>query len=88
MERSNTRILTTHAGSLPRPPKLLDLLVSLSKREPVDEASLAAEVDAVTPADLARLTGRILGERRAAVAVLGPKAALKAAPAFEAALFG
>ncbi len=48
MKRSDTRILTTHAGSLPRPPKLLDLLVSLSKREPVDAASLAAEVHAAT----------------------------------------
>ncbi len=48
MKRSDGRILTTHAGSLPRPPKLLDLLVSLSKREPVAAASLAAEVRAAT----------------------------------------
>ena len=54
----------------------------------LDPLSVAAEVDAVTPADLVRLTGRILDERKAAVAVLGPKAALKAAPAFEKALFG
>jgi 5-methyltetrahydropteroyltriglutamate--homocysteine methyltransferase len=48
MKRSDGRILTTHAGSLPRPPKLLDLLVSVSKREAVDEAQLAAEVHTAT----------------------------------------
>jgi len=50
--------------------------------------ALAAEVDAVQPADLVRLTETILASRRSAVAVLGPKASLKAAPAFERALFG
>jgi predicted Zn-dependent peptidase len=54
----------------------------------LDPEAVAAEVDAVTPADLVRLTGRILESRRAAVAVLGPRAALKAAPVFERALFG
>jgi predicted Zn-dependent peptidase len=54
----------------------------------LDPETLAAEIDAVTPADLARLTGRILAQRRTAVAVLGPRPALKAAPAFERALFG
>jgi predicted Zn-dependent peptidase len=54
----------------------------------LEPEAVAEEVDAVTPADLARLTGRILDSRRAAVAVLGPKAALKAAPVFEQALFG
>jgi predicted Zn-dependent peptidase len=54
----------------------------------LDPAALAAEVEAVTAADLARLTRTLLDRRRVAVAVLGPKAALKAAPAFEAALFG
>jgi predicted Zn-dependent peptidase len=51
-------------------------------------AQVAAEVDAVTPADLVALTERILAHRRTAMAVLGPKAALRAGPAFEAALFG
>lgn len=46
MLASTDEILTTHAGSLPRPPALLDLLVRLSKREPVDEAALAATVEA------------------------------------------
>ena len=54
----------------------------------LDPEDVAAEVDAVTAADIARLTERILAHRKAAVAVLGPKASLKAAPAFEKALFG
>jgi predicted Zn-dependent peptidase len=54
----------------------------------LEPAEMADKVDAVTPADLARLTGRILDSRKAAVAVLGPKAALKAGPAFGQALFG
>jgi predicted Zn-dependent peptidase len=54
----------------------------------LDPIEVAAEVDAVTPADLVSITERILAHKRAAVAVLGPKAALKAAPAFEQALFG
>ena len=60
----------------------------LSFGRPLDPMDIAAEVDAVTPADLVRLTERVLGQRRAAVAVLGPRPALKAAPAFEKALFG
>ena len=41
MQRSETRILTTHAGSLPRPKALLELLVKKSRREPIDAAALA-----------------------------------------------
>lgn len=48
MLASTNEILTTHAGSLPRPPALLDLLVRVSKREPVDEAELAATVETAT----------------------------------------
>ncbi|MGZ3377156.1 MAG: M16 family metallopeptidase [Phenylobacterium sp.] len=54
----------------------------------LDPTDVAAEVDAVTPADLVKLTEQILAPKKAAVAVLGPKASLKAAPAFETALFG
>ena len=54
----------------------------------LDPAEVAAAVDAVTPADLVAVTERILAPKRAAVAVLGPKAALKAGPAFEKALLG
>jgi predicted Zn-dependent peptidase len=49
---------------------------------------VAAEIDTITADHLVRLTERILAERRAAVAVLGPKSSLKAAAAFEHALFG
>ncbi|WP_293458210.1 pitrilysin family protein [Phenylobacterium sp.] len=55
---------------------------------PLDPDTLANEIDAVTPDRLAALTARILAERKAAVAVLGPKAATPAAAAFEQALFG
>jgi len=54
----------------------------------LDPDDVAAEVDAVSAADIARVTERILAPRKAAVAVLGPKSSLKAAPAFERALFG
>jgi 5-methyltetrahydropteroyltriglutamate--homocysteine methyltransferase len=48
MERSVKRILTTHAGSLPRPPELLGLLVRKSRREPHDAGALAAAAEAAT----------------------------------------
>jgi len=48
----------------------------------------AAEVDAVTADDIVKLTEKILASKRTAVAVLGPKSALKAAGTFERALFG
>lgn len=43
MRRSETRILTTHVGSLPRPPALRDLLVRRDRGEPVDAAALERE---------------------------------------------
>ncbi|CAN5115219.1 pitrilysin family protein [soil metagenome] len=49
-------------------------------------AELAQAVDAVTPADLTRLAGMILGPRKTASAILGAKAALKAGEVFEKAL--
>jgi 5-methyltetrahydropteroyltriglutamate--homocysteine methyltransferase len=46
--RSTDRILSTHTGSLPRPPELLAELVRRDRGEPVDEDALAARVrDAV-----------------------------------------
>jgi len=39
---SNARILTTHAGSLPRPPELTELFTRRSRGAEVDEAALAA----------------------------------------------
>jgi 5-methyltetrahydropteroyltriglutamate--homocysteine methyltransferase len=51
---SDTRILTTHAGSLPRPAALVAMLVRVSRREPVDPAALAAAVEAATHDAIAR----------------------------------
>ena len=42
------RILTTHAGSLPRPARLVDLYTRRANGESVDEAALAAEGEAAT----------------------------------------
>ena len=42
MLRSNDRILTTHTGSLPRPPDLIRLYVRRSRGEAVDPAEIAA----------------------------------------------
>ena len=43
MHASTTRILTTHAGSLPRPPALTRLYTARSRGEAVDEKVMAAE---------------------------------------------
>src|SRR6185437_5923826 len=40
MRRSDQRILTTHVGSLPRDPKLSDLLIRDEAGEKVDQAEL------------------------------------------------
>jgi 5-methyltetrahydropteroyltriglutamate--homocysteine methyltransferase len=42
MQRSDNRILTTHTGSLPRPPELTRLYARRSRGEPVDAAEIAA----------------------------------------------
>ena len=54
MERSERRILTTHAGSLPRPKPLVEMLVRQSRREDVDAAALAAAVRDATRYVVAR----------------------------------
>ena len=46
MKRSEHRFLTTHVGSLPRPPALRDLLVQQDRGEAVDAAALAREAEA------------------------------------------
>ncbi len=51
-------------------------------------AEIAADIEAVEPADLARIGADLMAPGRAAVSVLGPKSALKAADAFQKALFG
>lgn len=45
MKTSEKRILTTHAGSLPRTDKLARLLIERDNDRPVDEAELHREVD-------------------------------------------
>ena len=54
MHRSDARILTTHAGSLPRSRALLELLVRKSRREPVDPVALSAAVEESTRHVVAR----------------------------------
>ena len=44
MIKSDSRILTTHVGSLPRPPALRELLVRQDRGEPVDAAALDREI--------------------------------------------
>ena len=44
MKRSTDRILTTHTGSLPRPPDLLAMIEAKDDGEPYDEAALAQRV--------------------------------------------
>lgn len=55
---------------------------------PLDPIALREAIDRVERQDLTRLAERILAPKRAASAVLGPKSALKAGPAFGKALFG
>ena len=45
---SADRILTTHAGSLPRPPRLVELYAARVAGEPFDEAELVREGEAAT----------------------------------------
>ena len=45
MKRSESRILTTHAGSLPRPKPLVDLQLRMSRGEAVESAALAGAVE-------------------------------------------
>ena len=44
MKRSDTRILTTHVGSLPRGGTLSDLLIRQEKGEAIDEGALSLEM--------------------------------------------
>src|SRR5262245_14772941 len=46
MKRSEQRILTTHVGSLPRPPALRDLLVQQDRGGALDTPALAREAEA------------------------------------------
>ncbi len=48
MKRSETRILTTHTGSLPRPAELVEMLGAVSRGETVDEAAMAKTAQSAT----------------------------------------
>ena len=48
MKQSESRILTTHTGSLPRPKSLVDLQLRMSRGEPVDSALLDEIVEQAT----------------------------------------
>jgi 5-methyltetrahydropteroyltriglutamate--homocysteine methyltransferase len=50
MQRSEHRILTTHVGSLPRPPLLRDLLIRQERGEGIDERELARQTEAAVQA--------------------------------------
>jgi 5-methyltetrahydropteroyltriglutamate--homocysteine methyltransferase len=56
MQTSQDRILTTHVGSLPRPPKLLTLLLAKERGEPqtpLFEAEVDCAVEAVVAEQIA-----------------------------------
>src|SRR5436190_857214 len=48
MQYSERRILTTHAGSLPRPVHLGELFGQLSRRESINRAALDTAIEAAT----------------------------------------
>ncbi len=54
MANSENRILTTHAGSLPRPKELAAMLGRKSRRESVDEAALEQTITEATNRVIAR----------------------------------
>ena len=56
MKRSTDRILTTHTGSLPRPPELLEALVRRDRGEAIDDDALAAQVRAAVADSVRRQT--------------------------------
>ncbi|MBV8779589.1 MAG: cobalamin-independent methionine synthase II family protein [Alphaproteobacteria bacterium] len=54
MKTSTDRILTTHVGSLPRPPDLLARIEAREQGKPVDEAAFAAQLSAAVRDVVAR----------------------------------
>ena len=54
MKRSEDRILTTHVGSLPRPPALRDLLVRHDRGESIDQDALGGEAESAVRHVVAR----------------------------------
>ena len=54
MKRSTDRILTTHVGSLPRPPELIALVRAKLRGEPVDPQNHAAVLKAAVAGIVAK----------------------------------
>src|SRR5437764_7217030 len=54
MSRAKGKIATTHAGSLPRPKELADLIWARMDGQPVDEAELEAKIDSAVTATVAK----------------------------------
>ncbi len=54
MQTSEKRILTTHVGSLPRNPKLTDLLLREERDQPIDKRELDREAEAAVAHVVAR----------------------------------
>jgi 5-methyltetrahydropteroyltriglutamate--homocysteine methyltransferase len=54
MLTSTERILTTHAGALPRPPELRELVLAKARGEAIDEAALARQLPAAVREVVAR----------------------------------
>jgi len=54
MQRSEERVLTTHAGSLPRPKPLVEMMVRKSRREDYDPAVFEQAVEDATRRTVAR----------------------------------
>ena len=44
MKQSTERIFTTHVGSLPRPPDLLEMIQAKEQGQPFDAAALASRL--------------------------------------------
>ena len=54
MKRSTSRILTTHTGSLPRPPQLRELLLAVDRGEAVDQSAFERRVGEAVEAAVRR----------------------------------
>src|SRR5262249_60013871 len=58
MKRSTDRILTSHVGSLIRPPELIEFLRAQQERRPIDEAAFAKCLSNAV-ADIVRLQAEV-----------------------------
>ena len=54
MPRSNDHIVTTHAGSLPRPDDVVDLIWAGIEGNPVDQGKLDEALDRAVPEVVAK----------------------------------